>query len=133
MELDRARIIAQQEMEEQRKLDDIAERERLSTENRAALEAFRRDADIDRAERLREKEAELASQEIDRLAVQNSKAVRVKRASDLLHKSIQAIPRNSEDVPEWFSSFETQLTLNGVEKEILLPLLNQFLTDKQGG
>ena len=50
-------------MEAQRKLDDIAEWERLSAENRGALEAARRDADIDRAERLREKEAELVSQE----------------------------------------------------------------------
>ena len=56
--------------------------------------------------------------------------MRVKRASDLLHKSIQAIPRNFEDVQAWFSSFQTQLTFNGVEEEIWLPLLNQFLTDK---
>ena len=49
---------------------------------------------------------------------------------DLLHKSIQSIPKNSQDVPSWFVAFETQLILNVVGRDVWLPLLNQFLTDK---
>ena len=33
-------------------------------------------------------------------------------------------------MPSWFVAFETQLTLNGVGRDVWLPLLNQFLTDK---
>ena len=52
------------------------------------MEAERREADIDRAERQRESFAKLASQERierDRLAIQNSKKIEVKRGSDTLH------------------------------------------------
>ena len=133
LELERAKVQAQQVQEERRRRDDLAERERREAEMRALIESTRRDADVDRAERLRLSDAQIASQERmerERLANQNSKEVRVKRASDLLHKSIQAMPKFPEDVPAWFSSFETQLSLNGIALDIWLPILNQFLTDK---
>ena len=73
---------------------------------------------LTKTERQRESEAKLASNEAlerERMAFQNSKEIRVKRASGLLHKSIQPISMKAEDVPSLFVTFETQSTLNGVQ------------------
>ena len=91
------------------------------------------EADVKRAERQKEAKAKFWRNETlerERMAFQNSKEIRVKSASDLLHKSIQPIPKNAEDVPSWFVAFETQLTLNRVGRDVWLPLSNQFITDK---
>ena len=129
LELERAKL----EAEAKRWQEELAERERERAAHKEEVERAMREADIERAERQREAEAKLASSEAlerERMAFQNSKEIRVKRASDLLHKSIQPLPKNAEDVPSWFVAFETQLTLNGVASDVWLPLLNQFLTDK---
>ena len=129
LELDRAQIQAQ----EQARLQELEDREVERRAHRDAIERERREADIERASREREAQAKLESHERlerERMAMQNSKEIRVKRASDLLHKSIQPLPTSPEDVPAWFAAFETQLKLNGVVDDCWLPLLNQFLTDK---
>ena len=113
--------------------EELAERERERQEHKEAIERSLREADMERSLRQQEAADKLASHEAlerERMQIHNSKEVRVKRASDLLHKSIQPIPKNAEDVPSWFVAFETQLMLNGVSDDVWLPLLNQFLTDK---
>ena len=113
------------------------ERERLEALRQEDLEKARREADIDRAEKKKAQDEKRESRERierERIAAQiardNAKEIRVKRASDLLHRAIQPIPKCPEDIPQWFMGFESQLKLNGIADDIWLPLLNQFLTDK---
>lgn len=83
----------------------------------------------EREERERERR-EMEARHRTSLDRDNKKELRVKRASDVLSKTVGIFPEDPLSIPTFFHLLERQFVLNAIDEDLFLPLLNQLLTDK---